>query len=41
MIWKEAPEDFNKKIDVVACYLEHNGKFVLLQRQPHKSSGNQ
>ncbi len=41
MIYKEKPSDFNKKADVVACYVQHNGKFILLQRQPHKSSPNQ
>ena len=41
MIFKTEPTDFNKKFDVVACYVQHDGKFVLLQRQPHKSRGNQ
>lgn len=25
---------------VVGCFLAHNGKFVLLYRQPHKPDGN-
>ncbi len=40
MIFKTAPTDFDKKMDVVACYLEHDGRFVLLHRPAHKSSGN-
>ena len=39
MIFKEQPKDFNKKVDVVGCYLEHNSKFLLLHRQEHKSQG--
>ncbi len=41
MISQTKISDFNKKIDVVACYIQHDGKFVMLQRLPHKSSGNQ
>jgi len=37
MIFKEAPADFKKEIDVVGCYVEHDGNFVLLHRQPHKT----
>ncbi|MFZ2682024.1 MAG: NUDIX hydrolase [Patescibacteria group bacterium] len=40
MIFQEAPKDFNKEIDVVGCYVQHDGKFVLLHRQPHKTNGN-
>lgn len=40
MLFKTPPPDFNKAIDVVGCYIEHDGKFVLLHRQPHKSSGD-
>ncbi len=39
MILKEAPTDFNKEIDVVGCYMQYDGKFVLLQRQAHKTHG--
>ena len=40
MIFKEAPADFKKEIDVVGCYVEHDGEFVLLHRQPYKTHGN-
>lgn len=40
MIFQEAPIDFNKEIDVVGCYVQYDGKFVLLHRQPHKTNGN-
>ena len=41
MISKTELVDFNKKADVVACYAQFDGKFVMLQRQGHKSSPNQ
>lgn len=40
MIFQEPPSDFNKEIDVVGCYVEFEGKIVLLHRHAHKSSGN-
>jgi 8-oxo-dGTP pyrophosphatase MutT (NUDIX family) len=40
MIFKTAPADFNKKMDVAGCYIQHEGQFVLLHRHVHKSSGN-
>ncbi len=40
MILKSKPADFNKKFDVVGCLVQCNGEFVLLRRQPHKSSPN-
>ncbi|MEK7564441.1 MAG: NUDIX hydrolase [Patescibacteria group bacterium] len=40
MIFQEAPPDFNKEIDVVGCYVQYDGKFVLLHRQPYKTNGN-
>lgn len=40
MLFKQEPKDFKKEIDVVACYIECEGKFVLLYRQMHKHSGN-
>lgn len=39
MLFREAPEDFKKDIDVVGCYLEHMGKVALLLRPSHKSNG--
>lgn len=40
MIYFNQPEVFNKKFEIVACFLERNGKFVLLHRQDHKSEGD-
>ena len=40
MVFKTKPEDFNKQFDIVGCCIEHDGKFLLLLRHPHKASGN-
>ncbi len=40
MISKEKPVGFKKEIEVVACYIQYDNKFVLLHRHDHKSSGN-
>ena len=40
MIYSTEPADFKKGIDVVGCYIEHAGEFLLLYRQPLKSNGN-
>ncbi|MBM3257490.1 MAG: NUDIX hydrolase [Candidatus Liptonbacteria bacterium] len=39
MLFKTPPSDFKKEIDVVGCYLEHEGKFVLLRREESKTHG--
>lgn len=39
MIYEEQPNDFNPKIEVVGCFLEHEGEFLILQRQDHKPQG--
>ena len=39
MIFKEKPADFDKRFDIVGCFLEHDGRFVLLHRHPHKANG--
>ncbi len=36
---KEKPIDFNKQFDVIGCFVEHDGKFLLLCRHPHKANG--
>ena len=38
-MFKEKPADFNKRFDIVGCFLEHDNKFLLLRRQPHKANG--
>lgn len=40
MMSKEKPADFNKRFDIVSCFVEHNGKFVLLRRHTHKANGD-
>lgn len=40
MYFTERPEVFDLKFEIVACWLERDGKFVLLHRQPWKSEGN-
>jgi len=40
MIYRDIPENFNTKFEVVSCYLEHDGQILLLLRQDHKSEGN-
>ncbi len=39
MIFQTPPPDFKKRFDIVGCFLEHDGKFVLLHRHDHKASG--
>jgi len=40
MITKIRPDDFNKRFDVVGCYLIHEGSFVMLHRHAHKANGD-
>lgn len=40
MLFREPPPDFVKGVDVVGCYLEHEGRIALLHRLPGKSSGD-
>lgn len=40
MIYEEMPEDFDSKFEVVSCFVEHNGKILLLHRQDHKPQGD-
>ena len=39
MIYQNQPEKFNPRFRVVACYLQHDGNFLLLHRLNHKSQG--
>lgn len=41
MIFKTQPPDFNKRFDIVGTFVECDGKFVLLLRQPNDDAGNQ
>lgn len=40
MISKKKPLDFNKRFDIVGCFIEHDGKFLLLHRHSHKANGD-
>src|SRR3989344_2825045 len=40
MIYKNLPKKFNPRFEIVSCYVEHNGKILLLHRHGHKSEGN-
>ncbi len=39
MIFKERPADFSPRFEIASCYLEHEGKFVMLHRHENKSQG--
>lgn len=39
MIYKNLPEKFNTKFEVVSCFLECQGEILLLQRHGEKSQG--
>lgn len=40
MIYKNLPEKFKSRFEIVSCYVENNGKILLLHRHDHKSEGN-
>lgn len=40
MIYKERPQNFSSKFDVISCFVEHDGEILLLHRQDHKPEGN-
>lgn len=40
MIYKNSPENFNSRFEVVSCFLEHNGEILLLYRREEKLEGN-
>ena len=40
MIYLEKPENFNSKFEIVSCFLEQDGKFLILLRQDSKPQGN-
>lgn len=39
MIYSEKPDGFQPRFEIASCYLEHDGKFVLLHRHEGKSQG--
>lgn len=40
MIHEKKPENFDPKIEVVSCFVEHRDRILLLLRQDHKSEPN-
>lgn len=40
MLYLHEPEKFNPKFKVAGCFLEYQGKFLVLLRLPHKPHGN-
>ena len=40
MILKEKDNIFNPKFEVVSCYMEYDGKILLLKRQKNKNEAN-
>lgn len=39
MIFHTIPDAFNPRFEIVSCYVEHDGKILLLHRHDHKSQG--
>ena len=39
MLFLERPKDFSPRFEVVSCFLESEGKILLLHRQDHKQQG--
>lgn len=35
----EKPKDFHKQVEASGCFLEHDGKYLFLLRNPHKPQG--
>lgn len=40
MLYHQKPEGFSPKLCVVGCFLEYQGKILLLHRHPHKPQGD-
>lgn len=40
MLYKEKPENFTPKFEVVSCFIEYNKEILLLLRQDHKPEPN-
>ena len=40
MMSKIQPDNFNKRFDIVGCFIQCDGKFLLLRRDPKKANGN-
>ena len=40
MVFEEKPLKFNSRFDIVSCFLESEGRILLLHRQDHKPQGD-
>jgi 8-oxo-dGTP diphosphatase len=40
MVFQTKPEDFKESVEIVGCFLEYEGKYLLLLRQDFKPQGN-
>jgi len=40
MVLKDKQKDFNPKFEAVGCFVENNGRILLLHRQDQKPQGN-
>ena len=39
MVYLEKPDDFKPSMEVVSCFLEYQGRFLLLHRASHRPQG--
>lgn len=37
---KDKPSNFRKRFDIIGCFIDYEGKFLLLHRHPHKTNGS-
>lgn len=40
MFYLTEPEKFNPKLEAAGCFVESDGKFIILHRQDHKAEGD-
>lgn len=40
MLYTEKPEPFNNPTEIVGCFVECQGKILMLHRQDHKEHGD-
>lgn len=40
MLYLKKPTDFNPQFSAVGCFIEYNGKILLLHRQDRRAQGN-
>jgi 8-oxo-dGTP pyrophosphatase MutT (NUDIX family) len=40
MLYKDKPENFSPRFEVVSCFVEYKNEILLLLRQDHKPEGN-